>query len=86
MNFRFGHTVRLPLPFYGAWVHNRGVPGSERRSGGHQDVVNASAGITARTQFNARGINTFFLREILLDIERALCGGIRCLIGRVLDR
>src|SRR5271154_2771374 len=79
----FGHPIRLPLPLHRVRVERVGIAGSERRSGGNQDVVNGTARFTAGAQLNARGVDTFFVSKVLLDVESALCGSIRCFIGRM---
>src|SRR5277367_3226671 len=79
----FGHSVRLPLPLHRVRIEGVGIAGSEGRSSRNQDVVNAARGFAASAQLDARGVDTFFLREVLCDVEISLSCSIRCFIGRM---
>jgi len=73
----FWHRVGLALPLDRVRIEGVGVTGSEGRSGGYQDVVEAAREIATRAQFNAGGVDTFFLREVLCDVEVSLGRGVR---------
>ena len=79
-----GHCVGLPLPLHRVRIEGVGVTGSEGRSGGHQDVVEAACQIAAGAQLDAGGVDTLFLREVLRNVEVSLGRGVRCFIGRML--
>ncbi len=71
----FGHRVWFALPLHRVRIEGVGIAGNEACSGGNQDAVEATARFTAGAQLDAGGIDTFFVGEVLLDVEIALgCG------------